>query len=99
MELLYHVKPDGLGFEFVAEIFENLTTLRPSLLNDLLAVCDNVRVKRLFLFLATHFNHPWMKHIKTDTLNLGSGRMQIVKNSVFDNQFLITVPKEYHHAR
>jgi len=96
MELLYQIKPDGLSFEFVAEIFEGLTTLRPSLVNELLNMCENIRVKRLFLFLKSYFNHPWAKHIKTDGLELGTGRMQIVKNGVFDNEFLITVPKEYH---
>jgi len=40
MELLYQVKPDGLSFEFAAEIFEGLTTLRPSLLNKLLTHSD-----------------------------------------------------------
>lgn len=96
LELLYQVKPDGLSFEFVAEIFEGLTTLRPSLLNELLIICESIRVKRLFLFLTSYHNHPWAKHIKTDSLELGVGRMQIVKNGVFDNEFLITVPKEYH---
>ncbi|MDY0402769.1 type IV toxin-antitoxin system AbiEi family antitoxin domain-containing protein [Sulfurovum sp.] len=96
LELLYQVKPDGLGFEFAAEIFEGLTTLRPSLVNELLTLCKNIRVKRLFLYLANHFDHPWAKHIKKDGLELGTGRMQIVKNGVFDNEFLITVPKEYH---
>jgi len=96
LELLYQVKPDGLSFEFVAEIFEGLTTLRPSLLNELLSMCENIRVKRLFLFLTSYFNHPWAKHVKTDSLELGVGRMQIVKNGVFDNEFLITVPKEYY---
>jgi hypothetical protein len=96
MELLYQVKPDGLSFEFAAEIFEGLTTLRPSLVNELLGMCENIRVKRLFLFLTNHFNHPWAKHIKKESLELGAGRMQIVKNGVFDNEFLITIPKEYH---
>lgn len=96
MELLYQVKPDGFSFEFAAEIFEGLTTLRPSLINELLGMCENIRVKRLFLFLTSYFNHPWAKHIKKEGLELGVGRMQIVKNGVFDNEFLITVPKEYH---
>lgn len=96
LELLYQVKPDGLSFEFAAEIFEGLTTLRPSLVNELLAMCENIRVKRLFLFLTSYFKHPWAKHIKKEDLELGSGRMQVVKNGVFDNEFLITVPKEYH---
>ncbi|WP_428739461.1 type IV toxin-antitoxin system AbiEi family antitoxin domain-containing protein [Sulfurimonas sp.] len=96
MELLYQVKPDGLSFEFAAEIFEGLTTLRPSLINELLTMCENIRVKRLFLFLTSYFNHPWAKHVKKEGLELGTGRMQVVKNGVFDNEFLITVPKEYH---
>lgn len=96
LELLYQVKPDGLSFEFTAEIFEGLTTLRPSLVNELLVMCENIRVKRLFLFLTNYFNHPWAKHIKKDNLELGVGRMQVVKNGVFDNEFLITVPKQYH---
>lgn len=96
VELLYQVKPDGLSFEFAAEIFEGLTTLRPTLIHELLGMCKNIRVKRLFLFMTSYFNHPWAKHIKTNNLELGSGRMQIVKNGVFDNEFLITVPKEYH---
>jgi hypothetical protein len=96
LELLYQVKPDGLSFEFAAEIFEGLTTLRPSLINELLSMCENIRVKRLFLFLTSYFNHPWAKHVKKEGLELGTGRMQVVKNGVFDNEFLITVPKEYH---
>ena len=96
MELLYQVKPDGLGFEFAAEIFEGLTTLRPSLLNNLLDMCENIRVKRLFLFLTNYFNHSWVKYIKSEGLKIGSGKIQIVKNGIFDKKFLITVPKEYH---
>lgn len=96
LELLYQVKPDGFSFEFVAEIFDGLTNLRPSLTNELLAMCENIRVRRLFLFLATYYSHPWVKHIETDSLELGSGRMQIAKNGLFDNEFLITIPKKYH---
>lgn len=96
LELLYQVKPNGLSFEFVAEIFEGLTTLRPSLLNELLGICENIRVKRLFIFLSSYFHHPWAKHIKTDSLELGAGRIQVVKDGVFDNEFLITIPKMYH---
>ncbi|NLC28588.1 MAG: hypothetical protein GX780_07440, partial [Campylobacteraceae bacterium] len=66
------------------------------LVNELLVMCENIRVKRLFLFLTNYFNHPWAKHIKKDNLELGVERMQVVKNGVFDNEFLITVPKQYH---
>ena len=95
-ELLYQVKPDGVEFTFAAEIFEGLTTLRPSLLNELFELCNNIRTKRVFLFLASYFGHPWFNHLNTQNLELGSGRMQVVKDGVFDNRYLITVPKQYY---
>ena len=93
--MLYLVEKEGITFEFVAEIFQGLTTLRPNVLNELLLECNNIRIRRLFLFLATYFNHAWFKYIKVDEIYIGKGRMQIVKNGVFEKNYLITVPKEY----
>lgn len=95
LEMLYLVEKEGITFEFVAEIFQGLTTLRPNVLNELLLECNNIRIRRLFLFLATYFNHAWFKYIKVDEIYIGKGRMQIVKNGVFEKNYLITVPKEY----
>ncbi len=95
-ELLYLVeKHEGITFTFVAEIFENLTTLRPKLLNQLLEACQNIRVKRLFLFFADHYNFAWAKYLDTENLNLGSGKMQIVQNGKFDKKYRITIPKDF----
>ena len=95
LELLYQVDDQGITFQFVAEIFESLTTLSPRLLNELLQNCNNRKVKRLFLFFANYYNFPWTKHI-SKALDLGAGKLQIVKNGNYNKTYMITVPKEFN---
>ncbi len=95
LELLYLVEKDGISFKFVAEIFEALTTLRPKLLNELLYSCKSIKVKRLFLYLAHYYNFDWVEYVDEKRLNLGNGKMQIVKNGTFDKTYNITVPKDF----
>ncbi|MDD5156815.1 type IV toxin-antitoxin system AbiEi family antitoxin domain-containing protein [Sulfurimonas sp.] len=94
-ELLYLVEVDGMSFEFVAEIFEGLTTLRPNLINELLAKCESKKVLRLFCFLMDFYNHQWKKFVKIDDIEFGSGKMQIVKGGIMDKKYLITIPKGF----
>jgi hypothetical protein len=48
MEMLNDVN-DQQSFAHAAQVFEGLTVLRPGVINTLLAVCRNIKVKRLFL--------------------------------------------------
>lgn len=95
LELLYQVDDKGITFKFVSEIFESLTTLSPRLLNELLQNCNNRKVKRLFLFFANYYNFPWSKHISKE-LDLGAGKLQIVKDGNYNKTYMITVPKEFN---
>ena len=95
MEMLNDVKGDAYGFDHAAQIFEGLTVLRPGVINDLLATCRSIKVKRIFLFLATHFGYPWAKRLETANVDLGRGNRQIVKGGRLDKQFLITVPENF----
>jgi hypothetical protein len=95
MEMLNDVKGDAYGFDHAAQIFEGLTVLRPGVINDLLATCRSIKVKRIFLFLATHFSYPWAKRLETANVDLGRGNRQIVKGGRLDKQFLITVPENF----
>jgi len=95
LELLYLVDDKGITFQFVSEIFESLTTLSPRLLNELLQNCNNRKVKRLFLFFANYYNFPWAKHI-SKALDLGAGKLQIVKDGNYNKTYMITVPKEFN---
>jgi hypothetical protein len=95
LEMLYLVEKDGITFKYAAEIFENLTSLRPSLLNKLLLKCKSIKVKRLFFYLSDMYNYPWTKYIDKN-IDIGTGKMQIVKNGKLDNKYLITVPKDFY---
>lgn len=94
-ELLYLVERDGISFAFVSEIYEGLTTLRPNIINQLLEQCDSKKVVRLFCFFMDYYNHQWKNFVKVDNLNIGTGKMQIVKGGTLDKKYLITVPKEF----
>ncbi len=98
LELLYQAEKEGTSFQFVAEIFEGLTTLSPKLLNELLPICKSIKVKRLFLFFANHYNFSWVKHIDTKDITLGVGKMQIVKNGKYDKTYMITIPKDFNNG-
>jgi len=95
LELLYQVGDSGVDFKFVAEIFEGLTILSPRLLNELLQNCSSRKIKRLFLFFANYYNFPWAKHISKE-LDLGAGKLQIVKDGNYNKTYMITVPKEFN---
>ena len=95
LELLYKVEDEGISFQFVAEIFEGLSTLSPRLLNELLLNYNNRKIKRLFLFFANHYNFPWAKHLSTE-ITLGAGKLQIVKDGHYNKTYMITIPKEFN---
>lgn len=94
-ELLYLVEKDCISFEFISEIFEGLTTLRPNTINQLLEQCDSKKVLRLFCFFMDYYNHQWKNFVKLDNIEIGTRKMQIVKNGRLDKKYLITVPKEF----
>ncbi|OFZ79486.1 MAG: hypothetical protein A2583_03515 [Bdellovibrionales bacterium RIFOXYD1_FULL_53_11] len=94
MELL-HLVPNDQGFEEAAALMQQLSTLQPELTTDLLRACRSVKVKRLFLFLADHCNHPWLAKIDRSKIYMGSGKRQIVKDGEFDSKYSITVPRGF----
>lgn len=101
LECCYLV-PDKQGFEECYHIMEGLLTLRPNVVQNLLMHCRSIKAKRLFLFMARSAALPWLKHIDMSKIHLGTGKLQIVKDGVFDSEFLITIPhflKEGHDNR
>ena len=92
-EMLYHV-PAKQGFMEAFSIMENLVTLRPKVVQNLLEMCRSVKVKRLFLFLAQKADLPWFTKLNTANLDLGKGKRMIVKDGALDKTYEITVPRE-----
>ena len=65
MEML-NLIPKGQSFDEAMKIMEGLTTLRPGLVQHLLEVCNSVKVKRIFLFMAEQSNHAWIKKLNLE---------------------------------
>jgi hypothetical protein len=91
LEMLYHV-PARITFEESVLVMENLTSLRPHIVERLLENCNSVKVKRLFMYMADQHNHAWLENIKTANIDLGQGKRFIVSNGMLDKTYNITVP-------
>lgn len=75
-------------------IMEQLATLRPEVVQRLLESTSNNRVKRMFLYMAEKASHYWFEELDTGKIDLGVGKLQLVKNGVFNAKYSITIPKE-----
>lgn len=89
-----HLAPDTVDLVECAQVMEGLTTLRPKILQPLLEQCGSIKVKRLFLYLASRPGHDWVKRLDPSKLELGSGDRTITKGGVYVAQYGITVPQE-----
>lgn len=98
MEVLYLV-PKEESFEEARLLMEGLTTLRPRLVQTLLELCNSVKVKRLFMFLAEACNHSWAKKINLSKVGFGKGKRVIVPGGRFDPKYQIIVPEVGHGHR
>ncbi len=89
-----HLAPDQLDLVECYHVLENLSNLRPKLLQELLEHCTSIKVKRLFLFLAEKAKHQWFSFLDQSKISIGNGERSIVKGGSFDSKYKITVPKE-----
>jgi hypothetical protein len=94
MELLADI-PSKESFHMADVMFEGATTFRPALIMTLLSGCENVKVKRLFLWFAERHGHEWFKRLDVSKVDLGSGKRVIEKGGKLVSKYLITVPAEY----
>jgi hypothetical protein len=89
-----HLAPDTVDLVECAHVMEGLTTLRPKILQPLLEQCGSIKVKRLFLYLASRTGHDWFKRLDPSKLELGTGDRTITKGGIYVAQYGITVPQE-----
>lgn len=93
LECLY-LAPAKLDLIECSHLMEGLSNLRPKLMQELLEKCSSVKVKRLFLLLASKAQHQWLAFIDLKKIDLGKGDRSITKGGVYNAQFQISVPKE-----
>jgi Protein of unknwon function (DUF2893). len=67
-------------------IMEQLTTIRPDVVQELLENTDNLKIKRLFLYMAQKAKHEWYNRIDRSKIEGG----------IYISEYRITIPKELH---
>lgn len=77
-------------------IMEQLTTLRAEVVQQLLENTTNIKIKRLFLYMAQKAGHDWFDRLDRTKIDLGTGKQSLVENGVYLSQYLITIPKELY---
>jgi len=93
LECLY-LTPERIGLVECYQLLENLVTLRPKVLQELLEQCRSVKVKRLFLFMAEKAGHMWQKRLDLSTIDLGKGVRSIVPGGVFMPKYALNLPED-----
>jgi Transcriptional regulator, AbiEi antitoxin, Type IV TA system/Transcriptional regulator, AbiEi antitoxin N-terminal domain len=93
LELLDEL-PTHETFHQVDMLMQGLTSLSPRRLQALLADCKSVKVKRLFFFFADRHSHAWLKPLKKQKFDLGTGKRLLAKGGRLDHAYQITVPED-----
>lgn len=92
-EVCYEV-PEGESFEEASQLMEGLTTLRPSVVQELLEKCQSVKTKRLFMYFAEEHNQAWIKRLDFSKVDFGSGKRSFVGGGSYSKKYQIVVPKK-----
>lgn len=88
--------PAGVSFEHAERLMEGLTDLSPRRLDALLRRTRNIKVKRLFFWLAERQGHVWMKRLEPVDFDLGRGKRVLASDGRLVSRYGITVPKAMH---
>jgi hypothetical protein len=94
LELLADVV-DESSFTAAYELFEGMTSMRPQIVKQLLADCQNIKVKRLLFLMLDKADHQWGRKLNPSAYDLGSGKRHIVSGGKLNNKFSITVPEGF----
>ena len=88
--------PTGISFEHAEQLMEGLADLSPRRHHALLRRTRNVKIKRLFLWLAERQGHAWMKKLEAGDFDLGRGKRVLAKDGRLVSRYGITVPEAMH---
>lgn len=88
------LSPSHYDLMDVYYLMEMLTSLRASIVQQLLENCTSVKVKRMFLYMAEKARHRWFAKLDRSHISLGSGTRSYAKNGVKIGAYDIVIPKE-----
>lgn len=92
LELLY-LYPQHQSLSEITHLIENLTQLRPKVLQALLEDCHSIKVKRLFLHLSEQFNHPWLSSLDITKIDLGTGKRVLGNGGKYFPKYKLSLPE------
>lgn len=88
--------PNQYAYMDLFYIMEQLTTLRTEVVQQLLENTDNIKIKRLFLYMAEKAGHEWFGKLDRSKIQLGTGKRQLADKGVYLPEYMITIPKELY---
>lgn len=92
-EVCYDV-PDKVSFDEASQLMEGLTTLRSSLVQELLEGCRSVKTKRLFMYFAEEDKHAWIKKLDLSKVDFGRGKRSLVDGGSYNKKYQLVVPRK-----
>lgn len=92
LELLY-LYPQHQSLSEITHLIENLTQLRPKVIQALLEDCHSIKVKRLFLHLSEQFNHPWLSSLDITKIDLGTGKRVLGNGGKYFPKYKLSLPE------
>lgn len=92
LEMLYLIPKKNSLDEFI-ELIDTISVLNPKLMQELLEKCTNIKVKRVFLYVAEKTNFPWFRKIDTSSIDLGTGKRVIEQGGQLDKKYNIVLKK------
>lgn len=93
LECIY-LTPNEYSYMDLYYIMEQLTALRSDVVQKLLEETKSIRVKRMFLYMAEKAGHYWFDMLDLTKIDLGTSKMQLVKEGIYIAKYKITVSKE-----
>ena len=92
MELLC-LYPQHQSFDEITYLIENLSQLRPKVVQALLENCNSIKVKRLFLHLSEQFNHLWFVSLDIKKIDLGKGKRVLDSGGKYYPKYKLSLPE------
>ena len=87
-----HLVPNQESFEGASLLMQGLAYLRPTVVQQLLESCKSIKVKKLFLHLASEYQHKWLDELDLSKVLLGSGKCVVDGGGSYNGKYKISVP-------
>lgn len=90
LEMVY-LAPNKNSLNEIYQLMETISVLKPKIMQELLENCTNIKVKRLFLYIAEKLNYQWFKKLDISKIDLGTGKRTITKGGKLDKKYNIVI--------